>query len=241
MDLQGKLIAIEGIDGVGKATLVKNLRTLFIGEDYTGDAPALLGSPTYFDPVGELVGDFLNGRLGPPIEIDARAAALLYAVNRRERYHHLRTALHDGPVLYDRYTPSNLAFQCAKVDDEAKRRELLKWIEYVEYDVLDLPAPDLVLHLDLASQQAAKLVAKKKPREYTAEADHHERSLAYQERVRACYFWVAPWARCGDWVTLPLASEDGELQPPEVIAQAAMEAIRVHFQAGESVVRMRHL
>src|SRR5271163_4764483 len=108
----GKLIAIEGIDGSGKRTQVELLAHALTERGYTVHQIAF---PKYESTFGKLVGQFLDGRLGPLEHVDPRFTALLYAGDRLEAKPELEAALQQGQiVLADRYVASNLAHQGAR-------------------------------------------------------------------------------------------------------------------------------
>src|SRR5215469_17624391 len=106
---RGKLIAIEGIDGSGKRTQVA-LLTAALRE--RGHSVFATGFPQYDSWFGKMVGQFLNGELGPLDSVDPHFTALLYAGDRYEARTKLETELSNGQVvLVDRYIGSNLAHQ----------------------------------------------------------------------------------------------------------------------------------
>jgi dTMP kinase len=210
----GRLVVLEGIDGAGKGTqtarLVERLRA-------TGRAVATLGFPRYAATLfGQAIGRFLDGRFGALDAVHPLLASVLYAGDRFESRDLLRDLLarHDVVVL-DRYVASNLAHQGAKVA-EPERAALLEWITRIEYDVFALPAPDLVLLLDLPARAAQQLVARKAARDYTTrQADLHEADADYLERVRDAYRSLA--AGAPQWRTVPCL-RDGVLRAPDDIA-----------------------
>src|SRR5204862_6743668 len=111
MTPRGKLIAIEGIDGSGKNTQMRLLE-----QDLTsrGFAVYSTGFPQYTSWFGKMVGQFLNGDLGPLDSVDPHFAALLYAGDRFECKQPMVDALAKGGiVLTDRYVASSLAHQTA--------------------------------------------------------------------------------------------------------------------------------
>src|SRR6202521_3433174 len=109
MTAPGKLIAIEGIDGSGKRTQV-DLLTLTLKA--RGHDVYSTGFPQYDSWFGKMVGQFLNGDLGPLETVDPHFTTLLYAGDRFEAKPRLEAALNNGQiVLVDRYIGSNLAHQ----------------------------------------------------------------------------------------------------------------------------------
>lgn len=179
------MIAIEGIDGSGKRTQVELLTAALRGR---GHSVFATGFPQYDSWFGKMVGQFLNGELGPLENVDPHFSALLYAGDRFEAKTKLEEALNNGQiVLVDRYIGSNLAHQAARVD-AAKRWAFQEWIEHLEYGIYGLPKEDLVLYLRVPAVEAQKLVALKSARSYTsAERDLLEASLRHLEDAAQMY------------------------------------------------------
>ena len=55
----------------------------------------------------------------------------------------------DKIVLLDRYTYSNIAYQCAKIDDRDGQDKLMNWILELEFRHFEIPRPDLNIFLDV--------------------------------------------------------------------------------------------
>src|ERR1700745_961423 len=185
MPVRGKLIAIEGIDGSGKRTQVGLLAAALRTQ---GHSVCSTGFPQYGSWFGKMVGQFLNGELGPLESVDPHFTAMLYAGDRFEAKPRLESSLNEGKiVLVDRYIGSNLAHQVALAKPE-KRAEFLRWIEHLEYSVYGLPRESLILYLRVPPSQAQKLVAKKTERKYTAaKHDILEKNLRHLEDAAEMY------------------------------------------------------
>lgn len=184
------LVAIEGIDGSGKGTQSQLLCQRI---EESGSRSALLSFPRYSETrFGKAVGDFLNGRFGSLEQVDPFLASLLYAGDRFEsRDLLLETLEKNDVVVLDRYVASNIGHQASKRDGE-ERKELVEWIESVEYDIFKLPRPDLVILLDLPAIEAQTLIARKQARDYTEKkADIQEADGGYLEKVRSVYLELA--------------------------------------------------
>lgn len=184
------LIVIEGIDGSGKGTQAKRLLDRFLA---AGKTAALISFPRYSAThFGRTIGRFLNGEFGALNEVDPHLAATLYAADRLESKCYLQEQLaaHDV-VICDRYVASNAAHQGAKRQGDA-RRALQQWIWKTEFDVFDLPRPDLVILLDLPATTAQELIALKAARDYTSKkADIQEADGNYLAGVRDVYLDLA--------------------------------------------------
>src|SRR5664280_898118 len=122
-----KLFVIEGVDGAGKSTQTRLLRDYLSRIGYNceymhfprTDAP-------YF---GELIARFLRGEFGSLNYVDPYLVAMLYAGDRKDASSLISNWLSEGKiVLLDRYTYSNIAYQCAKLSDNSSREKLMQWI-----------------------------------------------------------------------------------------------------------------
>ena len=120
-----KLFVIEGVDGAGKSTQIKMLRDFFSSKGYSCEYMHFPRTETpYF---GELIARFLRGEFGSLNDVDPYLVAMLYAGDRKDASDIIKAWLKEGKiVLLDRYTYSNIAYQCAKLNDEKSRSELLK-------------------------------------------------------------------------------------------------------------------
>jgi dTMP kinase len=230
MQVRGKLIALEGIDGSGKRTQIDALAREF---SRRGTPFAQISFPNYSGFHGKLVAQFLNGEFGSLGAVDPRFSALLYAGDRLESKPQIESALAAGKiVLADRYVASNLAHQGARVPDE-KRGNFLAWLKQLEYEVHALPLEDLVIYLHVPVSEAYNLVGQKAARAYTkARRDLQESNLAHLAGASRVYDQLA---RQPNWMTIecfdPAA---GTLRPPAEIhieVLAAVEA-RIHSALG---------
>lgn len=175
--MSGKLIVIEGGDSSGKATqsalLTKHLESV-------GHNVSHMDFPRYKDnSVGGLIRECLDGKHGDFIQADARLASVLYAADRRESLPQIRAWLDEGQiVVLDRYTSANLLHQGAKVSEQEKRKEMLKWIHRLEHEVMNLPKPDLLLYLDVPAPVRLRLL-----QEQGRALDLAEENAKHQEAV----------------------------------------------------------
>lgn len=212
------LFVIEGLDGAGKSTQVRLLRKYL--ESVSGELE-YIHFPRYDSPVyGDLISRFLRGDFGSINAVHPQLVALLYAEDRHGAAPELRKSLQEGrPILLDRYVYSNIAYQCAKMDDPNEREALRKWIDDTEYGDFGLPRPDLNLFLDVPiGFVEKKLTADRKGenREYLAGSrDIHEADINFQKKVRDVYLRqceVDP-----KFERIDCSSPDGTMLPPDKI------------------------
>ena len=184
------LVVLEGLDGAGKSTQVKKLRnyleSLFGSIDY-------IHFPRYDAPVyGDLISRFLRGDFGNNETVHPQLVALLFAEDRHGAAPQMKQVLSSGgTVLLDRYVYSNIAYQCAKVKDEAEAENLRDWIFNTEYGNFGLPVPDLNIFLDVPIDFVEKKLKSSRngqDREYLEGGqDIHEADIEFQKKVRSIY------------------------------------------------------
>jgi dTMP kinase len=205
------LIVIEGIDGSGKGTQTVRLQEALAA---SGKDVRLYSFPRYAETQGgELVGRYLRSEFG---DAHPALAALPFLLDRLESLEELQSQLNvRDVVICDRYVPSNIAHQAARLPPDEVLKFML-WLFKLEHETFHVPKPDLVIGLDLPVQLASRLIAKKNPRVYTTEKeDRHEADKEYLSGVRRCYRQVATLYR--DWVTVSV-SRNGHIRPIDDVA-----------------------
>ncbi len=220
------LIVLEGLDGAGKSTQVKRLKEYL--QQRCGSLE-YIHFPRYEAPVyGDLITRFLKGEFGSIEAVHPQLVALLFAEDRHGAAPAMREALARGKtVLLDRYVYSNIAYQCAKLQDLQERRRLRDWIFNTEYGHFELPEPDLNLFLDVPIgfvEQSLTHHREGQDRNYLAGAqDIHEASIAFQQAVRDMY--VAETARDPKFRRIDCSGTRGEMLPPDDIFEKIKAAV----------------
>ena len=212
------LIVLEGLDGAGKSTQVRMLK------EYLASRPGgleYIHFPRYDAPVyGELISRFLRGDFGDNDSVHPQLVALLFAEDRHGAVPQIREALEAGKtVLLDRYVYSNIAYQCAKLADEAEVERLRKWIFTTEFGDFGEPRPDINIFLDVPIEFVEGNLSKQREgedRDYLEGArDIHEASIAFQQRVKSMYLRQA--AEDPSLQVVDCSDEQGHMLPSDCI------------------------
>ena len=209
--MRGKLIVLEGTDGSGKATQACLLAQHLARE---GRAFREIDFPRYGNPFAEPAKLYLDGALGAHAgDVNAYAASVLFAVDRFASYKEDWGGAYEAGelILANRYTTSNAVHQASKLP-EGEREAYLTWLFDLEYHRMGLPAPDLVIYLDLPTELSEAMLRKRQQATGT-HADIHEQDEDY---LRACRDNARSIARQLGW-TVVRCDRDGTVRPPEDI------------------------
>ncbi len=172
-----KLIVIEGTDCSGKNTQSNLLKERLEKDGYQ---VKIVSFPMYDTPTGKIVG---GPYLGKPSICDGwfkesannvppKVASLYYAADRLYNIKTINEYLEKNYiVILDRYTTSNMAHQAGKIPDKEERYQMFKWLEKLEYDLLELPRPEVKIFLHMPYKYSKELQNNRE------ELDQHEKSL----------------------------------------------------------------
>lgn len=179
MNVLGKLIAIDGVDASGKETHCGLLYDRLKAEE---NQVKRISFPAYQSPSSELVKMYLSGDFGEnPSDVNAYAASTLFAA---DRFASFRTDWgkdykNGAIIIADRYVSSNMIHQASKLAEEEKDK-FLDWLDSFEYEVYELPRPDITIFLDMPPEYGAKLMAERENKfSHEAKKDIHERNFEY--------------------------------------------------------------
>ncbi|MCZ2130868.1 MAG: dTMP kinase [Bacteroidia bacterium] len=187
---KSKFIAIEGADGAGKSTQIK-LLTEYL--EHKGVATRFVHFPRLNKGLfGEVIARFLRGEFGESDKVHPQLVALLFAEDRKEFAHTLKGWLSEGCYVFvDRYVYSNIAYQCAKIQDPLEKMALKKWILTLEFEYNQIPQPDLSLYLDVPLNFTRKALEDEREgldRVYLqGKSDIHEKDIDLQASVKNEY------------------------------------------------------
>ncbi|MBQ7820666.1 MAG: deoxynucleoside kinase [Clostridia bacterium] len=168
-----KFIAIDGLDGSGKATQSEILAKAL--ED-TGSRVRRLTFPVYDSVSSTFVKMYLSGKLGKSADdTNAYAASSFFSMDRYVSYAFDWKADYerdDTVIIADRYTSANAVHQLSKLD-RSVWDQYLHWLTDYEYNKLALPSPDLVIYLEVTPEISLGLI-ESRSNETGREKDIHE-------------------------------------------------------------------
>ena len=203
---KGKLFVIEGGDGTGKtdqaALLVAKLKSE--GHKVAEMDFPRYGNPPEGNPASFFVRKYLQKKefgftkgYGSVVGTNPYGISLAYALDRfdaafcQEQRPNLWDLLLDGYyVVSNRYTPSNAAYQAIKIQDSGERLKFIEWLMDLEYRVLGIPQPDLIVLLDLDPDIARALKAAQR-KEQGQSLDAHESDSQILDKARQAYLEAA--------------------------------------------------
>lgn len=189
--MQGELITIEGTDCSGKGTQTDLLLERLTNEGYK---VCKLSFPMYDTPTGKIVGGPYLGKQSicagffneGAANVNAKVSSLYFAADRYYNSNKIREALKENDVvILDRYTGSNMAHQGGKIEDYNERMKMYKWLDSLEYGLLELPKPNLTIFLYMPHKYAEIL---KKGR---SEIDEHESNEKHLINAEKAYMEIA--------------------------------------------------
>lgn len=182
----GLFIVIEGSDGSGKGTQFKLLAERLKVEGYD---VATYDFPQYENESSHFVKEYLNGSYGSAEALGPYTPSLFFALDRFSAAENIAADLAAGKVvLSNRFTGSNMAHQGTKFKSEEERTMFFKWLDQLEYGMLQIPKPNQNIVLLVPAETAQQLVDKKGRRTYTENTrDIHEADLNHLQRAVEVY------------------------------------------------------
>lgn len=221
VEQRGLLIVNEGPDGSGKATQTALLRERLTLE---GKDVRQYDFPSYGrDPIADLIRTMLKTMQDLWNARTFESRALLYAANRAVFRDEIRAHLAEGrTVICDRYVGSNQAHMAGYSEDPRVWEERFAWIENLEYRMIGLPQPDMVLLHTMPAETRATLLRHRE----AGKEDAHEANRPYLVRVEECYRALAE--RGSDvWRHIP-ADVGGIVESPEQVHARVWQAVVNH-------------
>jgi len=161
---KGLFVVFDGTDGSGKATqtelLVKKLRG-------KGHRVEKIDFPQYGKKSAGLVEEYLNGEYGNAGDVGSYRASIFYACDRYAASFKIKKWLEGGKiVIANRYTAANMGHQGGKLKKNSERKKYFQWLHNLEYNIFEIPKPDINLILHVEASIAQKLALQKRKRIY---------------------------------------------------------------------------
>jgi len=217
-------IAFEGLDGSGKSTQ-SNL--LINRLEKKGYKTAKIDFPQYGTKSAGLIEEYLNGKYGNSEEVGPYRASIFYACDRYDASFKIRKWLEQGRIIIsDRYIASNVGHQGGKIKDNRERKEFIKWLYNLEYNIFEIPKPDITFILKTSSEFSIKLAPKitekekkEKRRLYLGKKvrDIHEKDIKHLTNALNSYLQIAK--EFPKEFKIIECIKDGKLLPSETIHQ----------------------
>ena len=199
------IIVIEGLDGSGKETLVRNLKTRV--ERTSSKNVGVIAFPTYEDIDPLNVSAYLNGELGNKEDIHPKLASCLYLNDRLNALPKLKKIISENNVvIIDRYVGSNMYHQGALLKpskEMTKEEQLFEFSQYLkklEHDMYGIPVPDIIVWIDNGINGTPTNLRMNTD----VVSDILEKDLAYQKNA---YDALKIVANQQGWIRIPLFDE----------------------------------
>jgi dTMP kinase len=196
---KGKLIVLDGIDGSGKTTQIKLLLHHFKRikkKTFFTDFPQY--EKSFF---GRMVRRYLNGEFGQTKQA------------KEKMWQKIKQGL---MIISDRYSPANKIHQAIKIKNRIEKEKFIQWLDEMEFNILGIPKPDLVLFLDVPPAVAKRLTIARGKRDMH-ETDSRHQKEAYKETLELV-------KKYHNWKKIPCI-ENGKLLPTEVIHQKIWQEV----------------
>ncbi|MEU4599388.1 dTMP kinase [Nocardia sp. NPDC023988] len=194
----GVLIAVEGLDGAGKRTLIDGLVDELSAK---GLRAGRLAFPQYGRSIhADLAAEALRGAHGD-LAGSINAMAIMFALDRAEASAELSNLLDANDiVILDRWVASNAAYSAARAVQDADG-EIVAWVGDLEYGRLGLPVPDLTVLIDVGTEVAAERARRRGELDTTRALDAYEKDSGLQQRTGEVYRELADRDWFGRWWT----------------------------------------
>lgn len=178
---RGKIIEFEGLDGSFKET---NAKTLYDYLKKKGYKVNIVSFPRYDCDSSHFVKQMLSGVYGVQDNINPQIINMCYALDRYDYIEtfNVRDRIENGEwFIFDRYTGSSLLYQSANIIDPKTRKSFRDEMYNLEYNILNLPKPDIVIAMKSNLDMTVKSISTKEKN------DAFERNITYLKRITQIY------------------------------------------------------
>jgi dTMP kinase len=174
-------IVIEGIDGSGKTTIIKELYKYCT--DIIKAKTIRIKFPQYESPYGQIISKYLNNEYRSDLE--PWIINTLFDCDKFNYKIILKHLLENNDiVIADRYILSNIAYSCARLKNIQKSETVIDQLVYLNTKIFELPVPDITFIMDIDLENYLKI---KNLREVTRGNDILENDLELLDNCRSSY------------------------------------------------------
>lgn len=213
-------IVIEWIDWSGKWTQVVLLKEYL---EKMWKKVKIVDYPRYWNWWAFFVEKYLNWAYWEKVE--AKTASLFYALDRYDSSFELREFLAEYDyVIANRYVSSNMVHQSWKIKDYGEVKKFIDWLLELEFCILAIPKPDLVIYLDVNPSVSKKLIEKKEKRDYikwNENKDLHEKD---ENHLQNAYDVALKVANDYNWIIVNCVEND-EIISKELVTEKIIKNI----------------
>ncbi|MEA3378495.1 MAG: thymidylate kinase [Nanoarchaeota archaeon] len=223
----GVFIVIDGTDGSGKGTQTKILVDRLRKENYDVE---IADFPRYENLSSHMVKKYLNGDYGSANEVGPYRASILFACDRYDASFKIKQWLEEGKVVIsNRYVSSNMGHQTGKITGLEKREKFLDWLDNLEYNLFEIPRPDINILLYVPPEMGQRLVDEKGHRDYVggSKRDIHEADLEHLKSAAEAYLYVA---KKYNWLVVDSAP-NGKLKTIEAISEDIWDLVKSQLRS----------
>lgn len=222
-----KFIVIEGLDGSGKSTQLKKLKEYLTKNNI--HYQYLHFPRTDSQIYGDLIARFLRGELGDIHSVNPYLIALIYAGDRNDAKTQINEWINEGKlVIVDRYVYSNIAFQCAKLNQLEEIDKLSEWIKDLEYNYFQIPKPALNIFLNVPFEFTKQNLTNQRngnDRDYLqGKEDIHEKDIDFQRKVRDIY--LRETKKDDSLKIIDCANKDGQMPGSDIIFAKLIDLLK---------------
>lgn len=235
--IRGKFIVIDGTDGSGKATqtqlLAQRLRR-------SGFDVAIADFPQYNTKSAGLVEEYLSGKYGSPEMVGPYRASIFYACDRYDASFKIKTWLAEGKiVISNRYVTANMGHQGGKIDNPLERKHFFDWLYQLEYEIFNIPRPDLNIILHVSAEISQALAQQRQKEDWAGKInDIHQNSLNHLKKAEQTYLQIAQ--SFPDFSLIECVS-DGLMLSRENISDLVWQEIIKLFKPASRLINLREL
>ena len=182
---QGIFIVIEGTDGSGKSTQIELIKKRLTSQkiDYT-----YIHFPRYSNDSSFFVREYLAGKYGSATDVGPYTGSIFYALDRYQAATEIKQAMNEGKVvLCDRFVASNMAHQGSKFSTAEERRGYYIWLDNFEFQLLQIPRPDINFVLSNSFEIIKKRLENKDSSSTHIKKDIHETDYEHIQKSIELY------------------------------------------------------